>query len=93
MSSQMTIITAMAEIKLLTLKEAALILKVSPQTVVRMVLKRDLPAFKVGAQYRINELALNDWIQGKAFEEASSSFHPLIGQQFPTTPCGPSETK
>ena len=42
-------------IKLLTLAEAASILKISKRTLHRMIQNRQIPAFKVGGQWRILE--------------------------------------
>ena len=42
-------------IKLLTLAEAASILKISKRTLHRMIQHRQIPAFKVGGQWRILE--------------------------------------
>lgn len=50
-------------IKLLTLAEAATILKISKRTLHRMIQHRDIPAFKVGGQWRILESRFNEWVQ------------------------------
>jgi excisionase family DNA binding protein len=39
-------------LRLLTLREAAQMLQVSTRTLQRMIRKHDLPAFKVGGQWR-----------------------------------------
>jgi excisionase family DNA binding protein len=49
--------------QLLTLPEAAQLLHVSIRTVHRMIHKNDLPAFKVGGQWRLRESQLAQWIQ------------------------------
>jgi excisionase family DNA binding protein len=49
--------------QLLTLSEAARMLHVSVRTVHRMIHKNDLPAFKVGGQWRLRESQLTQWIQ------------------------------
>ena len=51
-------------IRLLTLKETAELLKLSRRTVMRMVQRKELPAFKVGGQWRVNESSLTKWMQG-----------------------------
>lgn len=51
-------------LSLLTLKEAAELLRLSGRTVHRMVKRKELPAFKVGGQWRVNESHLTQWIQG-----------------------------
>ena len=51
-------------IRLLTLKETAELLQLSGRTVMRMVQRKELPAFKVGGQWRVNESHLSKWMQG-----------------------------
>lgn len=50
-------------LRLLTLPEAADLLQVSIRTLHRMIRKNDLPAFKVGGQWRVRESQLTQWIQ------------------------------
>ena len=50
-------------IKLLTLAEAATILKISKRTLHRMIQNRQIPAFKVGGQWRILESRFQEWVQ------------------------------
>lgn len=55
--------TADSAIKLLTLAEAATILKISKRTLHRMIQHRQIPAFKVGGQWRILESRFQEWVQ------------------------------
>ena len=55
-------------LRLLTLSEAAELLHVSTRTLQRMIRRNDLPAFKVGGQWRVRESQLAQWIQ---FREGS----------------------
>jgi excisionase family DNA binding protein len=55
-------------IRLLTLAEAASILKISQRTLHRMIQQKQIPAFKVGGQWRILESRFQEWVQ----EEESS---------------------
>ena len=50
-------------IKLLTLAETADILKISKRTLHRMIQRRQIPAFKVGGQWRILESRFQEWVQ------------------------------
>lgn len=50
-------------IKLLTLSEVASILKISKRTLHRMIQHRQIPAFKVGGQWRILESRFQEWMQ------------------------------
>ncbi|MBM4262642.1 MAG: helix-turn-helix domain-containing protein [Deltaproteobacteria bacterium] len=49
-------------IRLLTLSEAAKLLQVSTRTLQRMIRQKQLPAFKVGGQWRLREAQLSDWL-------------------------------
>lgn len=51
--------------RLLTLAEAAALLHVSTRTLQRMIRSRDLPALKVGGQWRLREIQLVEWINGR----------------------------
>lgn len=51
------------QIRLLTLAEAAQLLHVSTRTLQRMIRGTDLPAFKVGGQWRVRESQLTEWIE------------------------------
>jgi len=50
-------------LSLLTLKEAAELLRLSGRTVHRMLKRKELPAFKVGGQWRVRESHLAQWMQ------------------------------
>jgi excisionase family DNA binding protein len=52
-------------IRLLTLSEAAKLLQVSTRTLQRMIRQRQLPAFKVGGQWRMRESQLGEWLNQK----------------------------
>jgi excisionase family DNA binding protein len=51
-------------LRLLTIPEAAELLQVSTRTLQRLIHRKELPALKVGGQWRINESQLTKWIQG-----------------------------
>jgi excisionase family DNA binding protein len=48
---------------LLTLHEVADLLKVAEKTVYTMAQRRELPAFKVGGQWRFKPADLDQWIE------------------------------
>ncbi len=54
-----------AELRLLTLGEAAAILQVSKRTLLRMIKRKEVPAFKVGGQWRIRESQFRKWVEHK----------------------------
>lgn len=58
------------QIRLLTLAEAAQLLHVSTRTLQRMISNSDLPAFKVGGQWRLRESQLTEWIERREGESA-----------------------
>ena len=53
------------ELRFLTLAEAATILQVSKRTILRMIQKKDVPALKVGGQWRLRESQLKRWAEEK----------------------------
>ncbi len=59
------------ELRLITLETAADILQVSKRTLLRMIQKREVPAFKVGGQWRIRESQFRRWVEYK--ENAGSN--------------------
>jgi excisionase family DNA binding protein len=50
-------------IQLVTLSEAAALLQVSTRTLQRMIRSGELPALKVGGQWRLRETQLRQWIE------------------------------
>jgi excisionase family DNA binding protein len=54
---------------ILTLSEVARFLRVHPSTVYRLLKHNDIPAFKVGADYRFSREAIESWMR-----ERSASF-------------------
>jgi excisionase family DNA binding protein len=56
---------ALENIRLLTLSNAAELLQVSTRTLKRMIQSQELPAFKVGGQWRVRESQLRQWIQAR----------------------------
>lgn len=52
-------------IRLLTLSEAADLLQVSTRTLQRMIRNSQLPAFKVGGQWRVRETQLRQWVENR----------------------------
>jgi excisionase family DNA binding protein len=52
------------QLRLLTLQETAELLQVSRRTVWRMIRHNELPAFKIGNLWRVNERYLTKWMQG-----------------------------
>lgn len=57
--------TTQDELRLLTLGEAASILQVSKRTLLRMIQQKEVPAFKVGGQWRIRESQFRKWVEYK----------------------------
>ena len=55
----------LAEIRLLTLADAAAVLQVSKRTILRMIQKKAVPALKVGGQWRLRESQLKRWAEEK----------------------------
>jgi len=53
-----------APLSFLTIKQVADTLQVSQRTVLRMAKQKELPAFKLGGQWRIRESELAKWLEG-----------------------------
>ena len=51
-------------LRFLTTDETAELLQASRHTLQRMIHRKDLPAFKVGGQWRIHQTALAKWLNG-----------------------------
>lgn len=60
-------------LRLLTLPEAAELLHVSTRTLQRMIRRKDLPAFKVGGQWRVRESQLTRWIERREGRSAGDN--------------------
>lgn len=54
-----------AELRFLTLREAAEMLRLSKRTPLRMIQHRELPALKIGGQWRIRESHFRSWVERK----------------------------
>jgi excisionase family DNA binding protein len=53
----------------LTLEEVARFLKVHPSTVYRLLKKKQIPAFKMGSDWRFNQESIEKWVnEREAFE-------------------------
>jgi excisionase family DNA binding protein len=48
---------------LMTVKEVAAVLRVSPQTLYKMLEQRSIPAVKVGSQWRFDRDQIREWIR------------------------------
>ena len=51
------------ELRFMTLAEAAAVLQISKRTILRMIRKGQVPALKVGGQWRIRESQLRRWAE------------------------------
>ncbi|HXG53344.1 MAG TPA: helix-turn-helix domain-containing protein [candidate division Zixibacteria bacterium] len=60
------------QIQLLTLSEAAKLLQVSTRTLQRMIHSGQLPAFKVGGQWRLREAQLKQWVERRERDAAGN---------------------
>jgi excisionase family DNA binding protein len=47
--------------RVMTLEEVATYLRVHPSTIYRLLKKRQLPAFKVGSDWRFNQESIDRW--------------------------------
>ena len=65
--------TKLDNIRLLTLSEAAALLHVSTRTLQRMIRSGELPALKVGGQWRVRESQLTQWIAKRESSVAATN--------------------
>jgi excisionase family DNA binding protein len=50
---------------LMTVKEVAALLRVSPQTLYKMLEQGSIPAVKIGSQWRFDRDQIKDWLKGR----------------------------
>ncbi|MGK5084112.1 helix-turn-helix domain-containing protein [Bdellovibrionota bacterium FG-1] len=55
--------------EILTLPEVAELLRIAEKTVYSLAQKAELPAFKVGGQWRFSRAAIDSWIQGRTLPQ------------------------
>lgn len=53
----------------MTLEEVAAFLKVHPSTIYRLLRRNEIPAFKMGSDWRFNQESIERWVQER--EEAN----------------------
>lgn len=52
--------------KLLTIAEVSELLRLTPQTIYKMIKSSSLPAVRVGSQWRIPEERIHEWIRNQS---------------------------
>jgi excisionase family DNA binding protein len=57
--------------KVMTLEEVLEFLQVHPSTVYRLLRRHDIPAFKLGSDWRFNQESIERWIRQR--EEANAA--------------------
>ena len=57
---------------ILTLSEVARFLRVHPSTVYRLLKHQDIPAFRVGSDYRFTQEAIESWMRKRSESFARS---------------------
>jgi excisionase family DNA binding protein len=51
-------------LRLLTIKETAVLLRMSQRTVQRLIHRKELPSFKLRGQWRLRESEVVKWVEG-----------------------------
>ncbi len=72
----------MAQDEILTIPEVAELLKIAQKTVYVLAQRRQLPAFKVGGQWRFSRTAIDEWIESRTasgVEQERSEGAPVHG--------------
>jgi excisionase family DNA binding protein len=70
--------------KVLTLEEVAQFLRVHPSTIYRLLRKRSIPAFKLGADWRFNLESIEKWVKER--ESVTGADQPWMKQEAPPVP-------
>jgi excisionase family DNA binding protein len=73
MGSDASMTSSPNDLQLLNLADAALILQVSKRTLLRMIQQKELPAFKIGGQWRFRQTQLKNWLDKKEKEAAQGN--------------------
>ena len=63
------------DIQLLTLSEAADLLQVSTRTLQRMIHSGEMPALKVGGQWRVRRALLRQWVENREASAQATERH------------------
>jgi excisionase family DNA binding protein len=58
---------------LMTVKEVAALLRVSPQTLYKMLEQGSIPAVKIGSQWRFDREKIKDWLKGQTGPAANGA--------------------
>lgn len=59
--------------EIMTIKEVAIFLKVNERTIYRLAINGKMPAFKVGAAWRVSRDELNIWIENQKMMGTSTN--------------------
>lgn len=65
----------------LDLRQAATLMRVSPQTVVRLAQAGQIPARRVGKEWRFNRVALMEWLQGDRYAFAEVTRQAALAER------------
>jgi excisionase family DNA binding protein len=69
-----------ADDEILTIPDVAALLKIAEKTVYGLAQRGELPAFKVGGQWRFSRAAMKQWIQSRS-QRGRGSQTPPAGEQ------------
>jgi excisionase family DNA binding protein len=73
MSKRTDVIHEVVKRKVLTISEVSEYLRVSRQTIYRMLRRGDIPAFRIGGDWRFNIEDLGHWIEKRSLARKSQS--------------------
>ena len=77
--------------EVLTLEEAATLLRVTPQDLESLALRREVPVRRIGTQWRFSRTALLAWLAGASYGTATAFGEPGTTSQ-PGDPLSPDAT-
>ncbi|HEX4478193.1 MAG TPA: helix-turn-helix domain-containing protein [Polyangiaceae bacterium] len=65
----------------MTVKEVATLLRVSPQTLYKMLEQGVIPAVKVGSQWRFDRNQIREWLKGQASASNGNAAQQKAGDE------------
>ncbi len=61
--------------KILTVRDLSIYLRVHPSTIYKMLKRNQLPAFRVGSDWRFNVVAIDQWLASAAVGAPQAGAH------------------
>jgi excisionase family DNA binding protein len=69
----------MAEREIMTLTELAEYLRVHQSTIYRQLKRREIPAFRIGSDWRFSRMQIDQWLEKKGRIDTALGAQPRVG--------------